>query len=144
MNLRKVYILLTLILAMLLPGRAHGRVGNEIYRLVVDNPEMFNPRQRVPDPDLVIVNGDTIPLKLRTRNLGRHDRGLYNFLFIPKGQWMFGLTASYGELNTEDIELLSVLTNVDLNGKTYSIKPSVSWFFNHNQSVVMKINYTRS
>ena len=144
MKPRKVYILLTLILAALLPGRAYGRVGNEIYRLVADNPELFNPREPILDPDLVIVNGDTIPLKLRTRNLGRHDRGLFNYLFIPKGQWMFGLTASYGEINTEDIELLSILTNVDLNGKTYSIKPSVSWFFNHNQSVGMKINYTRA
>lgn len=144
MKPRKVYILLTLILAALLPGRAYGRVGNEIYRIVADNPELFNPREPILDPDLVIVNGDTIPMKLRTRNLGRHDRGLFNYLFIPKGQWMFGLTASYGELNTEDIELLSILTNVDLNGKTYSIKPSVSWFFNHNQSVGMKINYTRA
>lgn len=143
MKLRKVYILLTLILAALLPGAAHGRMGNEIYRLVMDNPDMFNPRKPMLDPDLVIVNGDTIPLKLRTRNLGRHDRGLFNYLFIPKGQWMFGLTASYGELSTEDLELLSILTNVDLNGKTYSIKPSVNWFFNHNQSVGMKINYTR-
>lgn len=140
----KVYILLTLIFAALLPAATHARVGNEIYRIIADNPEMFNPRQSLPDPELVIVNGDTIPLKLRTRNLGRHDRGLFNYLFIPKGQWMFGLTASYGELNTQDIELLSVLTNVNLNGKMYSIKPSVSWFFNHNQSAGMKINYTRA
>lgn len=144
MKNRVVHIILSVML-MSLPFVASGRVGNEIYRLVSDNRELFDPNYKHFDPELVIVNGtDTVPLKLKTRNLGRHDRGLFNYLFIPKGQWVFGLTASYGELNSEDIEVLSILTNVDLNGKMYSIKPSVSWFFNHNQSVGMKINYTHA
>ncbi|MDE6535588.1 MAG: hypothetical protein K2K82_06210 [Muribaculaceae bacterium] len=140
----KVYILLILILAWLLPAVTDAQEVTEVDSIVAVIEPLVEPERPAIDPDLVIVSGDTIPLKLRTRNLGRHDRGLFNYLFIPKGQWMFGLTASYGELNTEDIELLSVLTNVDLNGKMYSIKPSVSWFFNHNQSAGMKINYTRA
>lgn len=97
-----------------------------------------------PDPNLVIVHGDTIPMILPERNFSRYHRGLFNYLFIPRGQWNFGLTASYGELNTEDIQLLNMLTDVSLKGKTYAIKPSVHYFFNHNQSVGLKIVYTHA
>ena len=82
--------------------------------------------QEILDKDkLVIVDGDTVSMIIPERNFGRYDRGLFNYLFIPKGKWSFGLTASYGELNTDDIQVLSVLDNVDFKGKIYSIKPSI-------------------
>ena len=73
----------------------------------------------------VIVNGDTIAIVLKERNFGRFDRGLFNYIFIPKGKWGFGLTASYGELNTEDSQILSLLKDVNFSGKMYSIKPYI-------------------
>jgi hypothetical protein len=95
--------------------------------------------------DLVIVNHtDTVSMILPQRNLGRYDRGLHNYLFIPKGGWAVGLTASYGSLNTDDIEVLQVLSDLDFTGKIYAIRPSVSYFFNHNQSVGLKVTYERA
>ena len=91
----------------------------------------------------VIVGGDTVLTIIPERNFGRYDRGLFNHLFIPKGKWGFGLTASYGELNTEDVGILQILNDVDFKGKMYSIKPYVSYFVRHNQSVGIKFNYTR-
>ena len=76
----------------------------------------------------VIVGNDTVSMIIPEQNFGRYDRGLYNFLFIPKGKWAFGLTASYGELNTDDVQILSMLNNIDFKGKIYSIKPSISYF----------------
>lgn len=137
------YLLVSLMAVMALQG--HARVTDRAYIFAVENADIFDPKRPKLDPNLVIVNGtDTVPLILKQRNLGRHDRGLFNYLFVPKGQWAFGLTASYGQLSTNDIEVLSMLTDVSLKGKTYSIKPSVSWFFTNNQSVGMKIVYTRS
>lgn len=101
----------------------------------------------VPNPHLgeqVIVGKDTVSIILPQTNYGRYDRGLYNFLFIPKGQWSFGLTASYGEFNTDDIEVLSILKNFDIKVKTYSLNPSISYFFRHNQSIGIKFSYTHS
>ncbi len=98
-----------------------------------------------PDNDLVIVNGtDTISMILPEPNFSRYHRGLFNYLIIPRGEWNFGLTASYGELNTEDVQLLNILTDVSLKGKTYAIKPSVHYFFRHNQSIGLKIVYTHA
>lgn len=92
----------------------------------------------------VIVQGDTVSIILPDKNYGRYDRGLYNFIIIPKGQWSFGLTASYGEFNTDDVEILSILNNFDIKVKAYSLKPSISYFFKSNQSIGIKFNYTRT
>lgn len=96
------------------------------------------------DEDRVIVHGDTISVYLPSRNLSRYDRGLANFLFVPKGQWEFGLTASWGEFNTKDVEMLSMLTDLNFRGNMYAIRPSISYFFRHNQSVGMKVVYSHS
>lgn len=91
----------------------------------------------------VIIDGDTVPIILPERNYGRFDRGLFNYIFIPKGKWGFGITASYGELETEDVQVLSILKDVDFKGKMYSINPYISYFVRSNQSVGMRLNYTR-
>lgn len=97
-------------------------------------------------PDLnerVVVRGDTVNLIIPERNLGRFDRGLFNYLFIPRGKWAFGLTASYGELTTENSQLLSLIEGIDFKGKMYSIKPFISYFVRNNQSVGIRFNYSR-
>lgn len=91
----------------------------------------------------VIVGNDTVSIILPQRNFGRYDRGLFNFLFIPKGQWSFGLTASYGEFNSDDVQILSLIKDFDFKGKMYSIKPTIGYFVANNQSVGLKFNYTR-
>lgn len=91
----------------------------------------------------VVVAGDTVPIIMPEKNYGRFDRGLFNYMFIPKGKWGFGITASYGELQTEDVQVLSVLKDLDFKGKMYSIKPYISYFYRSNNAVGLKFNYTR-
>lgn len=103
-------------------------------------------RKSLAKPDsleMVIVDGDTIPSVIKEPNFGRFDRGLYNYIFIPRGKWGFGVTASYGELQTEDIQVLSILKDFDIKGKMYSIRPYISYFFAHNRAVGLKFNYSR-
>lgn len=96
----------------------------------------------IPD-ETVLVGGDTVSIILPQKNHGRYNRGLYNYLFIPKGQWSFGLMASYGEFSTDDVQLLSVIKDLDLNIKAYSLQPSITYFFRNNQSIGMKFVYVR-
>lgn len=35
----------------------------------------------------VIVDGDTVSMIIPERNYGRYDRGLFNYLYLPKGDW---------------------------------------------------------
>ena len=100
-------------------------------------------QQRLEEMDeKVVVGKDTVNMILPQQNLGRYDRGLFNYLFIPKGRWAFGLTASYGELNTEDIQVLQILNNLDLKGKIYTINPTISYFVRHNQSIGLRFTYS--
>lgn len=92
----------------------------------------------------VLVGADTVNLIIPERNFGRFDRGLHNFLFIPKGKWAFGLTASYGEFDTEDVQVLSFLKDFNFKGSMFSLSPSVSYFVRHNLSVGMNIGYSRN
>ena len=90
----------------------------------------------------VIVAGDTVDLILKEKNLGRYDRGLLNFVFAPKGKWHFGLSASYGEFNADDLQILDLLSDLDFGGNIFSIKPSVNYFVKNNLSVGLRLGYT--
>lgn len=130
----KIHRVIAVLLAM--SGVIVGASAQKVVRkaLAPENPDM---------QEMVIVGQDTVPIVIPERNLGRYDRGLYNYLFIPKGKWGFGLTASYGELKTDDVQILSVLSDVDFKGKIYSIKPFISYFIRNNQSIGLRFNYSR-
>lgn len=110
-------------------------VSSRIVKGRIHHPEM---------DEMVIVGNDTVPLILKDRNWGRYDRGLFNYLFIPKGQWSFGLMASYGEFDADNVQILQALKDFDFKGKQYAIRPTVSYFFRNNQSVGLKFDYTRA
>lgn len=95
------------------------------------------------DPnEKVIFRGDTINMILKDRNLGRYDRGLFNYLFIPKGIWQIGLTASYGEFSTSDLQILDLVSDIDFKGKLWSIKPYFQYFLRSNISVGLRLGFT--
>lgn len=98
------------------------------------------------EPDLTetaMWKGEEVPLAIPTKRLGRFDRKLYNWLIYPKGLWSLGLTANYGELSTDDSEFLSLIQDVDLKGKIYSIKPSVSYFLRNNTCLGLRLAFTK-
>jgi len=92
----------------------------------------------------VIVGNDTVSVVIPEKKCGRYDRGLKNYLFMPKGDWQFGLNASFGEFDADDVQLLSIIDDFDFKANVYSIKPSASYFFKNNQSVGVRLNYTQA
>lgn len=112
--------------------------------------EMLLAEKAVPvvgeDPDLnekTYWRGDSIPMALHTKRLGRFDRKLYNWLIYPIGRWQISLTASYGELSTQDWEFLSVLDDMDISGKSYSVKPAFGYFLRSNLCMGLRFAYSR-
>ncbi|MDE6532273.1 MAG: hypothetical protein K2M27_01910 [Muribaculaceae bacterium] len=89
----------------------------------------------------VTFRGDTVKMVLRDRNFGRFDRGLFNYLFIPKGIWQIGVTASYGEFSTSDLEVFELLSDIDISGNMFSIRPYFSYFIGNNMSVGLRLGY---
>ena len=118
--------------------------------LVADVEKLLNGRMKVvrdeSQVDLdekVVYKGDTIPMVLKDLKLGRYDRGLFNFLFFPKGMWSIGLTASYGKLTTEDIQLFDIISDVDISASAFSIKPYFSYAFKNNITAGLRLEYSR-
>ena len=145
-----VLLLLSGLAYSLTPGAYAGQLPepdpNFITRRLTDGPKIPVDSTVIFNNDIdekVIVGGDTISIILPQKNYGRYDRGLSNYLFIPRGQWSFGLTASYGEFSSEDVQILSIIKDLDLNIKAYSLKPSISYAFRNNQTIGLKFNFTR-
>ena len=111
-----------MLIILMVAGAMSAEAQKVVRKRLVDRQAMLDSAERV------IVGGDTVSTIIPERNFGRYDRGLYNHLFIPKGKWGFGLTASYGELSTEDSGILNLLNDVDFKGKMYSIKPDICYF----------------
>lgn len=133
---------------LVLPDMAHGREFTDVMPsdtlgcpAELSEFSLLQSASGMPD-DRVIIGNDTVSMIIPERNFGRYDRGLFNFLFIPKGQWAFGLTASYGELNTDDVQILSLIKDVDFKGHTYSVNPTISYFIRNNQSLGLRFTYT--
>lgn len=115
---------------------------NDVIKLLMGNSKVVDDPAKFDSSERVIWKGDTIPMKLRDRNLGRFDRGLFNYLFIPKGHWGFGATVSYGEFSTDDMEIFDLLSDIDLGGHIFSIKPYLEYFVGNNISCGLRFGYT--
>ena len=118
-------------------------LASQVQSVINGNSKIVRDYSRVNLDEKVIVKGDTVPLFLRDRNLGRYDRGLLNYLYIPKGSWHFGLSASYSGFDASDVQMLSILSDLDFGGSMCSIKPSVSYFISNNLSVGVRLGYTQ-
>lgn len=123
-----------------IPDSLRGQVD----MLLKGHHKVVNDDENMDMSERVVFRGDTIPMVLKSRNLGRFERGLYNFLFIPRGQWHFGLTASYGEFSTDDLELFDILSDFDFSGHSFSIRPEVAYFIRNNLSVGLRLSYNSS
>lgn len=125
-----------------LDEKVHLLIEGRLPQVIPQIVKVEAPEGDRPPTQFVTFRGDTIPTMLRTRNLGRYDRGLYNHLFIPKGIWQIGATASYGEFSTENLEILDIVSDVDFSGHIYSIRPYFSYFLGNNISMGMRLGYT--
>lgn len=115
----------------------------------VELPELYPVAsvRRTKDEVEQIWKADTLPVKkgidlLRIKKVGRYDRGIVNYRFMPKGQIMCGLDASFWNFDSQESKLLfAYLDNFTFNARTVSINPFIGYFFKDNQSIGMKWGY---
>lgn len=80
-----------------------------------------------------------------TINEMRQQRGLTDVsnLFIPKGQWIFGGTASYSTHTNDKYQFL-VIEGIDSKGYTFRVSPMVAYAFRNNMAIGLRFIYGRS
>lgn len=77
-----------------------------------------------------------------SRREGRIDREIRSgATFAYKGEYMLGLTASYGTLSSEDTNLMVFLDDINLNGSITSVKPFFGYFYRDNRCVGLRLGY---
>lgn len=114
---------------------------DDVIRLLDGHSKVVDDLNRLDPDEMTVFKGDTVPMVLHSINLGRYDRGLSNFLYIPKGVWTIGLTASYGELGTEDLDIFGLISDVDIRAHAFSIKPYLQYFVRNNLAVGLRFGY---
>lgn len=82
---------------------------------------------------------------IRTKAIGRFDRGIVNYRFIPKNKWLGGLTFSYVNMDTDDSRLLfSILKDIDCSFRTFSVKPFIGYAIKDNIVIGAKMGYNHT
>ncbi|MDR2890262.1 MAG: hypothetical protein LBV18_01435 [Alistipes sp.] len=83
-------------------------------------------------------------MKEQTRR-ERFDRGLAfdtKTPFMPKGLWVAGVNVSYSQQQSADYRLL-IIRDMDMEGNTFNISPTVQYMFANNQSIGARFTYSR-
>ena len=80
-----------------------------------------------------------------TINEMRRRRGLTDThnLFVPKGQWIFGGTASYSTHTNKSYQFL-IIEGIDSKGYTFKISPMIAYAFRNNMALGGRSIYSRT
>ena len=96
------------------------------YKLVVVHDTVYVP---IPEAKMPVDSSRII----YTKPVGRYDRGITNYRFIPKNKWIGGVTVSVFNFESDNSRLLfSLLKDIDLNLRTLSVKPFVGYAIKDN------------
>ncbi len=107
------------------------------YKLVVVHDTVYVP---IPAAKMPVDSSRII----YTKPVGRYDRGITNYRFIPKNKWIGGVTVSVFNFESDNSRLLfSLLKDIDLNLRTLSVKPFVGYAIKDNTVVGLKFGYSR-
>lgn len=87
---------------------------------------------------------DTVAQPL-TINQRRERRGLTDrhTLFVPKGQWIFGGTASYSTHTNDNYRLL-IVDQINSRGYTFQISPMIAYSLRDNMAIGARFIYSRT
>jgi hypothetical protein len=104
------------------------------YRVVYVHDTVYTEKPAAHSNDLIRIKG-----------IGRFDRGIVNYRFIPKKKWIGGVTASYVNLSIDDNQLLySLLKDVNISGQILSVKPFIGYAVRDNNVIGVKFGYNRA
>ena len=80
-----------------------------------------------------------------TINEMRQQRGLTDThnLFVPRGQWIFGGTASYSTHSNDTYRFL-VVEGIESKGYTFKVSPMIAYAFRDNMALGGRFIYSRS
>lgn len=94
----------------------------------------ITPAPAVDEPDTIVEK--------RGFNRKKYKRGLRNYLFIPKKQWIMGLTLSHGEFDSKDNNLFIFIKDFSFKGNITTLNPFLGYFIKDNECIGIKLGYS--
>ena len=76
---------------------------------------------------------------LPTRQRINREIGQHNFVY--KGEFMLGLTGSYGNIKSADSDIMLLFDNINLGLKSATVKPFFAYAYRDNLAVGMRFGY---
>lgn len=96
------------------------------------------------------LEGDTVRLSPKdvarinaARPLERFDAPYESVVFVPRGEWVAGLSASYSQQNAKDYDFF-VFQNIDGDSYDFKVSPMVGYAFADDLVAGLKFAYSRS
>ena len=86
---------------------------------------------------LVLCNG------LRVNGQEPFKRGLEQISFVPKGQWITGVSVSYSQSSQENYQFL-IIENLNGDAYTFKVSPMVMFAFKDNLAAGGRFAYSRT
>ena len=93
-------------------------------------------------PQMQLQGQQTEQQQEQTDSIPEFDREMRQITFVPKGQWIAGVSVSYSQSNQDNYQFLIIES---INGDSYQFKitPMVLYAFKNNLAAGGKIAYTR-
>ncbi|MBQ8471230.1 MAG: hypothetical protein IJ502_04760 [Alistipes sp.] len=94
---------------------------------------------------LLLVSGsafaqESVSVLPKKRRIDRQINAPEN-VFGYKGEFMLGLTASYGTISSEDSDFMVYLANVNVDGALTTVKPFFGYFYRDNRCIGLRLGY---
>ena len=93
---------------------------------------------------MLLICGGALSAKSRKTSHSSHyiDREINSgSVFGYKGEYMLGLTASYGTLSSEDSNMWVYLDNINVDGAITTVKPFFGYFYRDNRCIGVRLGY---
>ena len=71
----------------------------------------------------------------------RVDRNIGDNKFVYKGEFMLGLTASYGSVSTENSDIMLLLNDINIGLRSATIRPFFAYAYRDNMAVGLRLGY---
>ena len=100
-------------------------------------PKSFAQRQKQPR-EIIRLGTEILSKKCWKPN----NRGLSQYLIIPRGEVQLGMQISHVSLSSNNSEYMLLLNNIDANGAITKIAPFVAYSYDDNTSVGLRLQYS--
>lgn len=93
--------------------------------------------------DTLHLNPARIDSIIETRKIQPFERDIESNVFVPRGQWITGLSFSYTQSTQNNYQFL-IIEGISADTYTLKVTPMLAYAFQNDMAVGVKFSYTRS